>query len=249
MENKKAMAEQWTEGYLVALFGLVPLLLHNGYFNVMETKFAAFLALTALWLLGLFCFAALGRGLAEAPFAPGTLCALAFCAAGILASLLGGHARGALLAADNRYQGILAMLLYAAAAAALGRVRPGRAAVAELLAGFGLNALLGVMNFLGLDPLGLIGKLTAFDRGRFLGFIGNINFFGAYMTLLTPVAAVLGCAAEKRPRRILLAALPCWGFGEPWQGEARVPYSVLPQRRCCCPFSWKSAAAASGCRR
>ena len=212
MKNKKARAEQWTEGYLIALFGLVPLLLHNGYFNVMETKFAAFLALTALWLLGLLWFAALGKGLAAASFAPGTLCALAFCAAGILASLLGGHARAALFAADNRYQGILALLLYAAASAGLGRVRPGRAAVAALLAGFGLNGLLGVLNFCGLDPLGLIGKLTAFDRGRFLGFIGNINFFGAYMTLLTPAAALLCCDAERPAQRAILGALSLLGL-------------------------------------
>lgn len=214
MENKLNPAEKWTEGYLAALFLLLPLLLHNGYFDVMETKTACFLLLTALWLLGLFWLSALGRGLPGGSFPPGTVCALAFCAAGILAALLGGHGPGALLAADNRYQGILIYLLYGGMAAALGRCGMGRVSLAALLLGFGLNALLGVLNFLGADPLGLLTKLVAFDRGRFLGFIGNINFFGAYMTLLTPVAAVLFCRAEKPWPRLglgLLSALGLWG--------------------------------------
>ena len=214
MDKKKNLAEKWTEGYLVLLFGLFPLLLHNGWFDVMETKFAAYLFLTALWLLGLFWFAALGRGLAGAAFAPAAVCCLLFCLVGILASLLGGHGRSALLAADNRYQGILALLLYAAMAAALTRCRPGRPAVGALLAGFAVNGLLGVLNFCGVDPFGLMAQLTAFDRGRFLGGIGNINFFAAYMTLLTPVAAVLFCRAEKTGPRLglgLLSVLGLWG--------------------------------------
>ena len=133
MKNKRNIAEKWTEGYLAALFALLPLLLHRGYFNVMETKTACFLLLTALWLLGLFWLSALGRGLPERSFAPGTVCALVFCAVGILASLLGGHGRAALWGADNRYQGILVFLLYGAMAAALGRCGMGRAALAALL--------------------------------------------------------------------------------------------------------------------
>ncbi|MBE6969830.1 MAG: O-antigen ligase family protein [Ruminococcaceae bacterium] len=212
MEKKKPLAEKWTGAYLTALFGFFPLILHNGYFDVMETKFASYLLLTALWLLGLFWLAALGRGPAGEGFGPGVLCCLAFCAVGILSSLLGGYARAALFAADNRYQGILAMLLYAAMCAALCRSDPGRSAVAALLVSFGLNALLGVANFCGADPLRLMTKLSAFDRGRFLGLIGNINFFGAYMTLLTPLAAALCCSAEKRGHRVLLAALSLLGL-------------------------------------
>lgn len=212
MYKKKNFAEKWTEGYLVLLFGLLPLILHNGWFDVMETKFAAFLFLTALWLLGLFWLAALGKGLVGEGFAPGTLCALVFCAVGILASLLGGHARAAVFAADNRYQGILAMLLYAAMAAALGRCRPGTWFAAALLTGFAVNGLLGILNFCGVDPLGLMKKLIAFDRGRFLGLIGNINFFGAYMTLLTPVSAALCCRAERIWHRLGLGLLSALGL-------------------------------------
>lgn len=214
MDKKKNLAEQWTEGYLVLLFSGLPLVLHNGYFDVMETKFAVFLLLTALWLLGLFWFGALGRGLGGTGLSAAAHCLLLFCAVGILASLLGGHARAAIFAADNRYQGILAMLLYGGMAAALSRCRPGRLSMAALLLGFGLNALLGVLNFGGIDPLGLLGELTAFDRGRFLGGIGNINFFAAYMTLLTPVTAVLCCSADKMWTRVglgLLSVLGLWG--------------------------------------
>ncbi|MBQ2895842.1 MAG: O-antigen ligase family protein [Oscillospiraceae bacterium] len=214
MKTRLPAAEKWTEGYLVLLFLGLPLLLHNGYFDVMETKFAYFLLLTALWLLGLLWFAAMGQGLEGEGLPAGALACLVFCAAGILAALLGGHGRAALLAADNRYQGLLALLLYGAMVAGLSRCAMGRLSLWALLGGFGVNGLLGVLNFLGFDPLGLIRPLTAFDRGRFLGLIGNINFFGAYMTLLTPAAALLACGAEKRWQRLglgLLALLGLWG--------------------------------------
>lgn len=243
MKARKITPEKWTEGYLVLLFGLFPLLLHKGYFNVMETKFACFLLLTALWLLGLFWFAALGRGLPGGRFAPGVLCCLGFCAVGVLASLLSGHGRAALLGADNRYQGVMALLLYAGMAAVLSRCRPGRFAAGALLTAFALNALLGVLNFCGIDPLGLMEKLTSFDRGRFLGLIGNINFFGAYMTLLTPLCALLCCSAEKLRQRVLLGFLSLLGLWGAMAARSESAVLGLGAAAVLLPLFLKSVAA------
>lgn len=202
--------------YLAAVFFVHPLVLHDGYFDITETKQVCFVSLTALFLL-VFLAAALCRKKPGRPEAltGGDVCMLAFSGLLLASSLLSGSFGQTLLAANNRYQGVLTFFLYGSVYFALSR-RSGfsRWTLLAMLSSFFLVTALASLNHWGLDPLGVMGELIPFDQGRYVSTIGNINFFGAYICLFVPVCMVLLCCAEKKSSRWLLSALSVLGvFG------------------------------------
>ena len=215
----RGSAETLTGVYLGLLFFLLPLAMHDGYFDVVETKTAVFTALSALYLLGVLYLLVRRRGgFARRPLSAADGCLLAFWAIFVLACLLSGHAEKALWADDSRYQGILTATLYLLVWFAVSRSGGFTApALAGALAGLGLVSLLAVINHLGGDPLGAVGRLGSFDRGRYVSTVGNINFLGAYIALLEPLCAALALREERRGRRALLCALAVLGL---WAGMA-----------------------------
>ena len=52
-----------------------------------------------------------------------------------------------------------------------------------------LTALLGVLNAVGIDPLGFYVRMQKGQEHLFLSTIGNIDFFGCYLALIFPIAA------------------------------------------------------------
>ena len=109
-------AEHVTEVFLCALFLVMPLAVHRGYFNIVESKLSVFLALSGMYV---FVMAVLwtasvahGKKLGGARISPVELLFLLFIASGILGSLLGWSGIGEMIAKYNRYQGIMMFLLY-----------------------------------------------------------------------------------------------------------------------------------------
>lgn len=205
-EKPLSLPRRLTEAYLAALFFLLPLYMHNAYFDITEAKVGCFALLSALYVL-LLPFAEL-KCPAEGESKPGVWSFMLYIAVSIAASLL-FVGRAALLAAANRYQGVLILALYAlsflfcARHGSFGRVP--RLAALSALAVVSLCALLQSFGF---DPLGLWEGIRAADRGRYLSTIGNVNFLGAYFALLLPLCAGLYC--EKRVWGLLpLFALSC----------------------------------------
>ena len=182
----------------VILLGL-PLAIHNAYFDITETKTLWFGVFTAVWLLA--------RGVCAVQFSgepfrfprdPGALAAVGLCAAALLASLGSGFFRESVTGTTGRYQGALMIWLYALTYLTLtGSELRRRDVIAPLLTGMGITAVLTMVNHLGADPLGMAAKLTAFDRGRYISTLGNIDFAGAYFSLAVPVSAWLLLRSEK----------------------------------------------------
>lgn len=206
-----------TELYVSALFLLLPLFYRNGYFDITESKALCFLVLSALYLAALTLRLLFGRSRAgeERGMGPGSVCMAVFALVSVLASLLSGYAASALLAADNRYQGVVMFLFYLAVFRAVERFGVGHRVRYAAAAGFAAVCALAALNHLGADPLGLLAPLRASDRGRFLSTVGNVNFLGAYVALLLPAALAWLCLAEKARQRVvpgLLALLGTWAL-------------------------------------
>lgn len=59
-------------------------------------------------------------------------------------------------------------------------------------------AILGLFQFIGLDPLGLLEGLSELDSVRFISFMGNINIYSSYICLVLPLAMYMFCFSEKK---------------------------------------------------
>lgn len=59
-------------------------------------------------------------------------------------------------------------------------------------------AWLGIVNACGLDPLQFYGRMQENQKTLFLSTIGNIDFFGAYMAMIAPVAIASFSLSDSR---------------------------------------------------
>lgn len=204
-----SLPQKCTEAYLSALFFLLPLYVHNAYFDITEAKVGCFALLSALYVAAM-AFAEL-KCPGESEAKPACLLFLAYIALTLLSSLL-FIGKAALLAPSNRYQGIFVLGLYALVflfCSRHGSFGPWSRTAA--LSALSLVSLYAVLQSFGLDPLGLWAGIRAADKGRYLSTVGNANFLGAYFSLLLPLCAGLYCTERKR-WLLPLFALSCPGL-------------------------------------
>ncbi len=203
--------ETLTSAYLAALFLGLPLIFHDGYFDITEAKQVFFLASAGMYLFGMLVIRLLFGGCAR-PIRRPVLsmadgCILALLLIVVLSSALSGRFGAALLGALDRYQGVLTVLLYAGVYFCVSRsFRWTRLNDAALALGCALCCLLALLNAFSLDPLGIRAVLPAWVRTRYISAIGNIDFFGAYLAAAFPFLLARYAYAESRADKLLFAA-------------------------------------------
>ena len=212
METKvKPSVETWLcRGYLFLQLALLPLAVHNGFFDITETKTVCFAVPTVAFVLARLGFTLYREnGLPRRKLSGAEWAAIAFCLICFAASVTGGDFAGSFLGERGRYQGLGMMWLYAALYFAFSGVQVRRQDVLLPLGlGLFLSGALTVCNHLGYDVLGFCSQLGAFDRGRYISTLGNINFAGAFLTLVWPVCAA-ALLTERRVRRGILLGAVC----------------------------------------
>ena len=69
-----------------------------------------------------------------------------------------------------------------------------------LILGFFLAVMsvFAILQFMGFDPFGLLRAISARQRSIFIGFSGNVNMFGAIMTIFVPVFMTLFCFEKNK---------------------------------------------------
>ncbi len=212
METKiKPSVETWLcRGYLFLMLALLPLAVHDGFFDITETKTICFTVPTVVLVLARLGFTLYREnGLPRRKLTGAEWAAITFCAVCFAASVAGGDFAGAFLGERGRYQGLGMMWLYAALYFAFSGMHVRRQDVlVPLCLGLFLSGALTVCNHLGWDVLGFCSQLREFDRGRYISTLGNINFAGAYLTLVWPVCAA-ALLAEKRLWKGVLLGIVC----------------------------------------
>ena len=200
--------------YAVVFFGL-PLVMWDGFFAVTEAKAVFFAGASILYLLGMALLCVLKKVEAQQRFsltAADIAMAVFFCVF-LCSAMFSDAPVASLIAADNRYQGVITLFLYAAVfLVASRRDGFGKLAFWGTAAAFLVTTLLGVFNYFGLDPLGTLAPLSDFDTGRYLSTLGNINFFGSYLALLLPIFLSLACSAPGRGARTVFLILSSIGI-------------------------------------
>lgn len=208
----KSIAERITQGFLAALFFGLPIVMWNGFFAVTEAKAAYFWITGTAYALLMLSARRRGTGFARRKLSAPESAFAVFCGVFLLSSLVCPNPLGAILGETNRYQGMLTVMLYLAMYLC---VRRGGGLTALsfslLVAAYVICALLGILNYFSVDPLGTLSYLSAFDRGRYLSTFGNINFFGSYIVLFLPAFLFLSCKCGERRIRALFLAVTALG--------------------------------------
>ena len=202
---KKPLKEKRSPGtvlcavYLALLFVLLPLVVHQAYYDITLTKAVVFWTLSALlsagcavWLLT----SREARAQLTLPAAAELLFAV-FALTQIVSTLFFRPIGPGITAPDNRYQGIASFALYLLSFMLLRRyARFDSTAQYALLLGCSAAALLAVFEVFGLDLLGMRAISPTLQRPRFFSTVGNISFLSALCVLMLPVCLCLAVSAD-----------------------------------------------------
>lgn len=229
METKvKPTVETWLcRGYLFLMLALLPLAVHNGFFDITETKTICFTVPTVVFVLVRLGFTLYREnGLPRRRLAGAEWAALALCLICFIASAAGGDFAGSFLGERGRYQGLGMMWLYAALYFAFSgvRMRSGDVLV-PLGLGLFLSGALTVCNHLGYDalrryPLLLAGtalsvlayRAVVYDFGKRLSSLGRHFSEPAVMLPLAVLGAAVYFLLRKRENKTLLLVRKIYAY-------------------------------------
>lgn len=62
--------------------------------------------------------------------------------------------------------------------------------------------LFGLLQYIGLDPMGFLEGLSELDKVRFISFMGNINIYSSFICIVLPLAMYMFCFSEKKQNSI-----------------------------------------------
>ncbi len=201
--------------YMVTLF---PLVLHNGYLDVTVTKYRLFTVAVIIYavIMALLFMLDLGDNMTykgklkvekkRQEFLPSDIFMALFLVANLMAFIMADSKTLALTGSDGRRLGfafmICAALMYFfvsfGQSQSLGKlVLPTFALITSLM------CLMAVLQFVGLDPFGLLAAITSSQRAKFISTVGNINVFSSFVSLTLPLFGGMLMYAKEKKNRII----------------------------------------------
>lgn len=199
--------------YTGGVLALLPLVFHDGFFDISRVKCAFFL----LWTL-LCCGIYLISG--KVRFTRRHVPLIVFIAVSALSTLLSSDPTSSLWGSRGRMNGFIFLVCLSLGAWLASQNRNRLWSVYCFFGAGCIVSIWGTLQFFGMDILGFYENMRPAQTEQFLSTIGNIDLLGAFLCLLLPMAAGAFLYSEKA--RVLsacavffssLALLPCRAEG------------------------------------
>lgn len=186
---------------------VVPLLFRDAFFDINRVKVNAVITVIPPLLL---CFGAVSFMFPNKEKSGSTgdsipISMALFLISCVLSCALAGFERSTLDGSEGRYCGLYFMLSCGAAFYMI--AQSGHAYIIKLLPVVlicaAVCALVGILNAMGVDPLGFYMRIRKDQRTIFLSTIGHFDFFGTYLTIMCPLAGGWYVFSERKSERML----------------------------------------------
>ncbi len=191
----------------VFLFGvtfILPLVIHNGYYDITETKAYCFGSIAAIYILVLTVVLVIKVIKAKSisnihhfKLDYTEIAIAVFAAAYLISALLSDRSVTVWFGVGARYQGVAAIFLYTAVMFAVSHnYRYSQRVLIGTVVAFEVVSIIALLNCYNADVLGFYADLELTDKSRFISTIGNINFYSSYISLIFPLIIYGFCRAE-----------------------------------------------------
>lgn len=211
--KKYTVANSLTNYYLAIMFSFFPLFLTESYAHARMDKYRFYLVATALLIVSvgicmLFSHSEAKRNGVESrlflPLSVTDIFMLCFLGAAVLSTLLSDHMEEAFLGTGGRNNGLLLLLMYTLMYFILTRNYVQKDYVFYFyLVTSSAVALLTVLNFFYIDPLGILDGYDEATIADFGSTLGNKNIIAAFMCMFLPVSVMLFVFIESKAVRIV----------------------------------------------
>lgn len=187
--------------YLLFVLGIYPLVIHDGYLDIVKTKSNVFIWATAiLWVLTIVLSILKDDFKQLIKKKNWLIYIFAFiiwintkCAWNYYAALTGN---------EGRRHGAIVFWAYCLAGICIINYGKFKRYYLDVLIGTGtITSLIAILNFYEIDILGIISQIATYQRHIFISTIGNINFFAAYLSIIIPVAIIKAINEQNVVRR------------------------------------------------
>lgn len=210
--------------YLIAMFSLFPLFLTKQYAQVISDKFFLFIILSGILVLGVVIYSLFYLGENESNknvYTPAhvlklsitDIAFLAFFICAAISTIFSKYKLESLTGNEGRKNGLILLFVYLLVYIAITRFYITKDYVfAFLLVFFSIVAILTVLNYFYIDPIGLLNGYSEKVQKDFGSTIGNKNTTASFMCLFLPVAVMLFILAKKKYLQILSGFAICFSF-------------------------------------
>ncbi|MBQ9009485.1 MAG: O-antigen ligase family protein [Clostridia bacterium] len=212
-ESRMFMVARAVPALIAALTGIfllsvVPLYVHDGFFDINRAKVSLILTATPYFAagMGLFLLLMPKKGAFYERFPWWLLCPmLLFLVGCVISCRMRGFEEAVLTGSEGRYGGLFFILSITVlfVIIALGKGK-GTIVLALFLLSSSLIAVLGYVNALGEDPLGFYANMRPSQIPMFYATIGHYDFYGTF--LLLPAAIAYGIVMRSEHLIVRLAA-------------------------------------------
>lgn len=207
---KKRLPELISMACAAFMLCIFPLIFRNAFFDINRFKVEAVcrvVPVLALLMGASMLFACEKR--TPRPGRASCLLMLLFLASCVIACARTGFEPATLDGSEGRYCGLVFMLCCGAAFFIIGEGKNCARLLVPIVICAMAVALLGLVNAMGLDPLGFYTRIKKEQETVFLSTIGHFDFFGTYLVMLFPLAGSQFVFSEKRGMRAF--GLSCAG--------------------------------------
>jgi len=199
--------------YLLAMFSIFPLFLTNQYASSRHDKYYLYLFLSGAMVISTLISYALNRhkqkrlGCAESfirPVSAVDIAVLCFFICAVISAAASPYFAETINAEIARNNGLILLLAYTLVYLCLSRMYFYKGyVIAAYLIFSCIVALLTIINFFYIDPIGIFNGYPEEIAVDFGSTIGNKNTIAAFMSLFTPVTVMISVVSDKKWMRIL----------------------------------------------
>ncbi len=186
--------------YLICIFIILPVVLHNYLFDVVTTKRTLFVAFTLLFLVAAIMYFIFN-------FKPFQLRStdiwiLIFLGINLISFLLSEYRSNALFGTSGRLFGLITIV----AVCACYFIITGTGTLSEkiciiIMCGGTPVAILGILNFCGIDPLHIYSTMVYYQHDYFISTLGHTNIYSSFFAITLPVSLIMftnSCSIRSR---------------------------------------------------
>ncbi|MGN0775465.1 MAG: O-antigen ligase family protein [Candidatus Ventricola sp.] len=201
---KKWLPELVSMACAVFMLCVFPLLFRNAFFDINRFKVETVCRVVPVLAL-LMAALVLPKRRKEAcvphPGRTSRLLMLLFLASCVVACARTGFESATLDGSEGRYCGLIFMLCCGAAFFIISEGKSCGRLIVPIVLCAAAAALLGLLNAMGVDPLGFYVRIKEEQKTVFMSTIGHFDFFGTYLVILFPLAAGQFVFAGKKGMR------------------------------------------------
>ena len=213
--KKYTVANSLTNYYLAIMFCFFPLFLTEQYAHARTDKYWFYLIATTLFVISVGLCMLISRSEAKRtgeaselflPLSATDIFMLCYLGLAVISTLLSDHKEEAFLGTGGRNNGLLLLLMYTLMYFILTRnyVQKNYVFIIYLVTSSAI-ALLTVLNFFYIDPLGMLEGYDEATIADFGSTLGNKNIIAAFMCMFLPVAVMLFVVIESKAVRVTAA--------------------------------------------